>query len=151
VGSRLSLNAARSMRWDEPLRGLAAAPLLLQDGRLVLNGTAEGFGAAFQQRGRRARGSAATGVALAASCSRGGQCWVQPLQETGPDSSGEWGLAGCLNLDGGGSTGFDGRWGDDRVGPLSLRLDSTMVLVWCHGIRRRLFPYTLSEAAMRSY
>jgi len=58
------------------------------------------------------------------------------------------GLRDALNLDGGGLHWLDGRWGDDRVGPWSLRLDSQWSWSGATGFRRRLFPYTLSEAAM---
>lgn len=105
VGSRLSLNSRPLDAVGMNPFVLGGGPLLLQDGRLVLNGTAEGFGAAFQQQGapRTVVGS------------DGRQLWLLTVQgegNAGPtlqETAGllrQMGLRDALNLDGGGSTGL---------------------------------------------
>ena len=84
---------------------VGGGPLLLQDGRIVMNGTAEGFSANFLSQG-----APRTVVA-----SDGGKVWLITLQGTtdeGP-TLGETatllqqlGLRDALNLDGGSSTGL---------------------------------------------
>jgi hypothetical protein len=84
---------------------MGGGPLLLQGGQLVLNGTAEGFGAAFLSQG-------APRTVIA---SDGSQLWLVTLQ--GVDDAGptlletalllqRQGLRDALNLDGGSSTGL---------------------------------------------
>lgn len=84
---------------------MGGGPLLLQGGQLVLNGTAEGFGAAFLSQG-------APRTVIA---SDGNQLWLVTLQ--GVDDAGptlletalllqRQGLRDALNLDGGSSTGL---------------------------------------------
>jgi hypothetical protein len=84
---------------------MGGGPLLLQGGQLVLNGTAEGFSAAFQQQGapRTVVGS------------DGRQLWLitlEGVEDSGPTLAEtavvlrELGLRDALNLDGGSSTGL---------------------------------------------
>ncbi|MEB3166620.1 MAG: phosphodiester glycosidase family protein [Cyanobacteriota bacterium] len=86
---------------------IGGGPLLLQDGRVVLDGTAEGFGAAFLRQGapRTVVGS------------DGQRLWLITLEGGGGEDPGPtlaesaWllqrmGLRDALNLDGGSSTGL---------------------------------------------
>ena len=85
---------------------MGGGPLLLQNGRIVLNGSAEGFGAAFLRQGapRTVVGSDGTLLWLVTLESAGGgagptiseTAWL--LQQLG--------LVDALNLDGGSSTGL---------------------------------------------
>ncbi len=105
VGTPLALSSRPSdPLGDEPFV-MGGGPLLLQNGRMVLNGTAEGFSAAFQRQGapRTVIGS------------DGRQLWLVTLQgveHPGPTLSetaallGQLGLRDALNLDGGSSTGL---------------------------------------------
>jgi hypothetical protein len=105
TGTRLQMVS----RPNDPLGDLpfvmGGGPLLLQGGQLVLNGTAEGFSAAFQQQGapRTVIGS------------DGRQLWLitlEGVEDSGPTLTEtalvlrELGLRDALNLDGGSSTGL---------------------------------------------
>lgn len=95
---------------SEPLLGLAPSvlgggPLLLEQGRLVLNGTAEGFSAAFLSQGAPRTVVASDGTLL----------WLITLEgseDDGPTLAQaaqllqQLGLRDALNLDGGSSTGL---------------------------------------------
>ncbi len=104
-GTPLSLDS----RPSDPL-GLAAnvlggGPLLLRNGRVVLNGTAEGFGAAFLSQGapRTVIGSDGTRIELITL--EGVEQQGPTLAETAALLQG-LGLRDALNLDGGSSTGL---------------------------------------------
>jgi hypothetical protein len=85
---------------------MGGGPLLLQSGRIVLNGSAEGFGAAFLRQGAPRTVVGSDGTLL----------WLVTLEGTGGDagptlSETAWllqqlGLVEALNLDGGSSTGL---------------------------------------------
>lgn len=95
---------------SEPLLGLAPSvlgggPLLLEQGRLVLNGTAEGFSGAFLSQGAPRTVVASDGTLL----------WLITLEgseDAGPTLAQaaqllqQLGLRDALNLDGGSSTGL---------------------------------------------
>jgi hypothetical protein len=95
---------------SEPLLGLAPSvlgggPLLLEQGRLVLNGTAEGFSSAFLSQGAPRTVVASDGTRL----------WLITLEgsaDAGPTLAHtaqlllQLGLRDALNLDGGSSTGL---------------------------------------------
>jgi exopolysaccharide biosynthesis protein len=103
--SRLTLSSQSSDPVGQQAYVMGGGPLLLQAGRVVLNGTAEGFSSAFQGQGapRTVIGS------------DGRQIWLLTLQ--GVDHAGptlgetaallrQLGLREALNLDGGSSTGL---------------------------------------------
>ena len=104
-GERLSLRSRATSPVGLKPNVLGGGPLLLQGGRLVINGTAEGFSPGFLQQGapRTVIGS------------DGRQLWLITLQ--GVDGPGptlletaqllqQQGLMDALNLDGGSSTGL---------------------------------------------
>lgn len=55
TGEQLTLQSRASSSVGEKPNVLGGGPLLLKDGRVVLNGTAEGFSSGFIGQGRRAR------------------------------------------------------------------------------------------------
>jgi hypothetical protein len=104
-GTRLQLNSQPSNDLGQASNVVGGGPLLLQDGRIVLDGVAEGFSPAFLRQGapRTVIGS------------DGRQLWLLTLQ--GMDDEGPTlletaqllrtaGLRDALNLDGGSSTGL---------------------------------------------
>ena len=104
-GERLTLQSRPTSPVGEQPNVLGGGPLLLQNGRVVLNGTAEGFSSGFL-----AQGAPRTVVA-----SDGRQLWLITLQ--GVNNAGptlmetallmqQEGLQDALNLDGGSSTGL---------------------------------------------
>lgn len=104
-GERLTLQSRPSSPVGEQPNVLGGGPLLLQNGRVVLNGTAEGFSSGFL-----AQAAPRTVVA-----SDGRQLWLITLQ--GVNNPGptlmetallmqQEGLRDALNLDGGSSTGL---------------------------------------------
>ncbi len=105
VGSRLNLSSrANDPVGDQPFV-MGGGPLLLLGGRVVLNGTAEGFSPAFQSQG-------APRTVIGTD---GRQLWLVTLQgveNSGPTLSEtaavlrQMGLQDALNLDGGSSTGL---------------------------------------------
>jgi hypothetical protein len=104
-GERLSLSSRPSNPLGEARHLIGGGPLLLQDGRNVLNGTAEGFSAAFLRQG-------APRTVLA---SDGREVWLITLEgdgNPGPTLAQttqvlqQMGLRDALNLDGGSSTGL---------------------------------------------
>jgi len=105
----------------------------------------------IQQQGATApRCVGRTASALAAHCSRGGQCAGPTLQETAGLLR-QMGLRDALNLDGGGSTGLMVGGGDDPVlgRGVSASIHNLGLGLVAHGISvADSFPYTLSEAAM---
>jgi hypothetical protein len=104
-GERLNLQSRPSSGVGEKPNVLGGGPLLLQNGRVVLNGTAEGFSSGFL-----AQGAPRTVVA-----SDGRQLWlitIQGVNNPGPSLMEtallmrQEGLQDALNLDGGSSTGL---------------------------------------------
>ncbi|MEY4360351.1 MAG: hypothetical protein RLZZ631_1837 [Cyanobacteriota bacterium] len=104
-GERLNLQSRPSSAVGEKPNVLGGGPLLLQNGRVVLNGTAEGFSSGFL-----AQGAPRTVVA-----SDGRQLWlitIQGVNNPGPSLMEtallmrQEGLQDALNLDGGSSTGL---------------------------------------------
>ncbi len=104
-GERLTLQSRPTSPVGEQPNVLGGGPLLLQNGRVVLNGTAEGFSSGFL-----AQAAPRTVVA-----SDGRQLWLITLQ--GVNNAGptlmetallmqQEGLQDALNLDGGSSTGL---------------------------------------------
>ena len=104
-GERLTLQSRPTSPVGEQPNVLGGGPLLLQNGRVVLNGTAEGFSSGFLSQ-------AAPRTVVA---SDGKQLWLLTLQ--GVNNSGptlmetalllrQEGLQDALNLDGGSSTGL---------------------------------------------
>jgi exopolysaccharide biosynthesis protein len=104
-GERLTLQSRSTSPVGEQPNVLGGGPLLLQNGRVVLNGTAEGFSSGFL-----AQAAPRTVVA-----SDGRQLWLITLQ--GVNNAGptlmetallmqQEGLQDALNLDGGSSTGL---------------------------------------------
>ena len=104
-GERLTLHSRPSSAVGSKPNVLGGGPLLLQNGRVVLNGTAEGFSAGFI-----AQGAPRTVIG-----SDGHQLWLITLQ--GVNNPGptlmetalllrQEGLQNALNLDGGSSTGL---------------------------------------------
>ncbi|MCP9928567.1 phosphodiester glycosidase family protein [Cyanobium sp. CH-040] len=104
-GERLSLSSRSSSPLGDAQQLIGGGPLLLQDGRNVLNGTAEGFAASFMSQG-------APRTVLA---SDGREVWLITLEgegNPGPTLAQTaqvlqgMGLRDALNLDGGSSTGL---------------------------------------------
>ncbi|MBM5807902.1 MAG: phosphodiester glycosidase family protein [Cyanobacteria bacterium M_surface_10_m2_179] len=104
-GERLSLQSRASSAVGDKPNVLGGGPLLLQNGQVVLNGSAEGFSSAFI-----AQGAPRTVVG-----SDGRQLWlitIQGVNNGGPtllDTAllmRQEGLRDALNLDGGSSTGL---------------------------------------------
>jgi hypothetical protein len=104
-GERVSLSSRSSTPLGEARQLIGGGPLLLQDGRNVLNGGAEGFSAAFLRQG-------APRTVLA---SDGREVWLITLEgdgNPGPTLAQtaqvlqQMGLRDALNLDGGSSTGL---------------------------------------------
>ena len=104
-GDQLSLQSRPSTSVGQKPNVLGGGPLLLKDGRVVLNGTAEGFSSGFM-----AQGAPRTVIG-----SDGRQLWLITLQ--GVNNPGptlmetallmrQEGLRDALNLDGGSSTGL---------------------------------------------
>ncbi len=104
-GERLTLQSRPNSAVGDQPNVLGGGPLLLQNGRVVLNGTAEGFSSGFM-----AQGAPRTVVG-----SDGRQLWLITLQ--GVNNPGptlmetallmrQEGLQDALNLDGGSSTGL---------------------------------------------
>jgi exopolysaccharide biosynthesis protein len=85
---------------------MGGGPLLLQNGRIVLNGSAEGFGAAFLSQGapRTVVGSDGTLLWLVTLEGSGGD--VGPTLPETARLLQQLGLVDALNLDGGSSTGL---------------------------------------------
>ena len=107
TGDRLQIESRPSDPVGRASHVIGGGPLLLQDGRIVLDGSAEGFGAAFLRQG-----APRTVVA-----SDGSRIWLVTLEGSGGDDPGPtlgetaWllqrmGLRDALNLDGGSSTGL---------------------------------------------
>jgi hypothetical protein len=105
VGDRLTINSRPNSDLGLAANVIGGGPLLLQQGQLVLDGQAEGFGAAFL-----AQGAPRTVIG-----SDGRLLWLVTLE--GVDDSGPtlgeaarllqaMGLQEALNLDGGSSTGL---------------------------------------------
>jgi len=105
-GDRLRIESRPSDPVGSASSVMGGGPLLLQNGRIVLNGAAEGFGAAFL---RQAAPRTVVG-------SDGSQLWLVTLEGSGGGagptlSETAWllqqlGLVDALNLDGGSSTGL---------------------------------------------
>jgi hypothetical protein len=105
-GDRLRIESRPSDPVGNASSVMGGGPLLLQNGRIVLNGAAEGFGAAFL-----GQGAPRTVVG-----SDGSQLWLVTLEGAGGSagptlSETAWllqqmGLVDALNLDGGSSTGL---------------------------------------------
>ncbi|MCT0206170.1 phosphodiester glycosidase family protein [Synechococcus sp. CS-1332] len=113
-GAALPWNEGETLRLDsrpsDPLGNassvMGGGPLLLQNGRIVLNGSAEGFGAAFLRQGAPRTVVGSDGSLL----------WLVTLEGAGGGggptlSETAWllqqlGLVDALNLDGGSSTGL---------------------------------------------
>ncbi|MFM7676941.1 MAG: phosphodiester glycosidase family protein [Synechococcus sp.] len=104
-GQRLRIDSRPSSSLGQASSVMGGGPLLLQDGRVVLNGAAEGFGDAFLRQGapRTVIGS------------DGRRLWLVTLEgvnQAGPTlAETAWvlqqmGLRDALNLDGGSSTGL---------------------------------------------
>ncbi|MFQ6538976.1 MULTISPECIES: phosphodiester glycosidase family protein [Aphanothece] len=104
-GSRLQLTSRPSDPLGQELQVIGGGPLLLQNGRIALNGSAENFSASFLRQGapRTVLGS------------DGREVWLITLEGTtdsGPTLSQtaqlllQLGLRDALNLDGGSSTGL---------------------------------------------
>jgi hypothetical protein len=104
-GTRLQLTSRPSNALGQELQVIGGGPLLLQDGRIALNGSAENFSATFLRQGapRTVLGS------------DGREVWLITLEGTtdsGPTLSQtaqlllQLGLRDALNLDGGSSTGL---------------------------------------------
>jgi hypothetical protein len=95
---------------SEPLLGLAPSvlgggPLLLEQGRLVLNGTAEGFSGAFLSQGAPRTVVASDGTLLWLITLEGSEDAGPTLAQTAQLLQ-QLGLRDALNLDGGSSTGL---------------------------------------------
>jgi len=84
---------------------LGGGPLLLQNGRVVLNGTAEGFSAAFLSQGAPRAVIGSDGLRIALITLEGVEQEGPTLAETALLLQG-LGLRDALNLDGGSSTGL---------------------------------------------
>ncbi|MFN9619648.1 MAG: phosphodiester glycosidase family protein [Synechococcaceae cyanobacterium] len=104
-GEPLALRAAVSDPLGEASQVMGGGPLLLQDGRIVLDGVREGFSPAFLRQG-------APRTVIGSDGSRLWLITLQGLDDAGP-SLGETaqllaalGLRDALNLDGGSSTGL---------------------------------------------
>ncbi|MCS5697836.1 phosphodiester glycosidase family protein [Cyanobium sp. FGCU-52] len=106
-GDRLQIESRPSDPVGRASHVIGGGPLLLQDSRIVLDGSAEGFGAAFLRQ-------AAPRTVVA---SDGSRIWLVTLEGSGGDDPGPtlgetaWllqrmGLRDALNLDGGSSTGL---------------------------------------------
>jgi len=104
-GERLSLSSQPSSPLGDAEQVIGGGPLLLQNGQLVLNGAAEGFGAAFLQQGAPRTVLASDGL----------EVWLITLEgENGPGPTlgqtaqilRQKGVRDALNLDGGSSTGL---------------------------------------------
>ena len=104
-GTPLSLDSRPSDPLGLATNVLGGGPLLLHNGRVVLNGTAEGFGAAFLSQGapRTVIGSDGTRIELITL--EGVEQQGPTLAETAALLQG-LGLRDALNLDGGSSTGL---------------------------------------------
>jgi hypothetical protein len=104
-GARLSLSSRPSSPLGEAQQVIGGGPLLLEGGRNVLNGSAEGFAASFMTQG-------APRTVLA---SDGREVWLITLEGEGSPGPTlaqtaqvlqQMGLRDALNLDGGSSTGL---------------------------------------------
>ena len=105
VGDRLQLDSRPSNALGLATHVIGGGPLLLQDGRIVLNGAAENFSASFLNQG-------APRTVLARDDKQVWLITLEGTQDSGP-SLGETaallqqlGLQDALNLDGGSSTGL---------------------------------------------
>ncbi|MEO1001935.1 MAG: phosphodiester glycosidase family protein [Cyanobacteria bacterium J06638_7] len=105
AGERLTLSSRPSSALGEARQVIGGGPLLLQNGRSVLDGSAEGFAASFMRQG-------APRTVLA---SDGEEVWLLTLEgegNPGPTLAQaaqvllQLGLRNALNLDGGSSTGL---------------------------------------------
>ncbi|MFU8885245.1 MAG: phosphodiester glycosidase family protein [Cyanobacteriota bacterium] len=105
AGSRLSFSSRPSTPLGDADQVVGGGPLLLQEGRLVLNGAAENFAAAFMRQGAPRTVLASDGV----------EVWLVTLE--GENGAGptleeaarlllQLGVRDALNLDGGSSTGL---------------------------------------------
>ncbi|KEF42348.1 MAG: hypothetical protein ER33_06615 [Cyanobium sp. CACIAM 14] len=105
-GERLRLESRPSDPLGNASNVMGGGPLLLQNGRIVLNGSAEGFGAAFLRQGapRTVVGSDGTRLWLVTLEGAGGGAGPT-LDETARLLQ-QMGLVDALNLDGGSSTGL---------------------------------------------
>jgi len=104
-GEPLSLDSRPSDPLGLASNVLGGGPLLLQNGRVVLNGTAEGFGAAFISQGAPRTVVASDGTRLELITLEGVGQEGPTLAETAALLQG-LGLRDALNLDGGSSTGL---------------------------------------------
>ena len=105
-GERLRVDSLPSDPLGNATFVMGGGPLLLQSGRIVLNGSAEGFGAAFLRQGapRTVVGSDGTLLWLVTLEGAGGDAGPT-LSETAQLLQ-QLGLVEALNLDGGSSTGL---------------------------------------------
>jgi len=105
-GNRLRIESRPSDPVGNASNVMGGGPLLLQNGRIVLNGGAEGFGAAFLRQGapRTVVGSDGTLLWLVTLEGAGGSAGPT-LSETAWLLQ-QMGLVDALNLDGGSSTGL---------------------------------------------
>lgn len=105
-GDRLRIESRPSDPVGNASSVMGGGPLLLQNGRIVLNGSAEGFGAAFLRQGapRTVVGSDGTLLWLVTLEGAGGGAGPT-LSETAWLLQ-QMGLVDALNLDGGSSTGL---------------------------------------------
>jgi hypothetical protein len=104
-GEPLAVRSTASDPLGEASQVMGGGPLLLQDGRIVLDGSREGFSAAFLQQG-------APRTVIASDGSRLWLITLQGLEDAGPSLAetaqllAQLGLRDALNLDGGSSTGL---------------------------------------------
>ncbi len=104
-GEPLSIDSRPSDPLGLASNVLGGGPLLLQNGRVVLNGTAEGFGAAFLSQGAPRTVVGSDGTRLELITLEGVGQEGPTLAETAALLQG-LGLRDALNLDGGSSTGL---------------------------------------------
>ncbi|WP_216902486.1 phosphodiester glycosidase family protein [Synechococcus sp. CCY 9618] len=105
-GERLGIESRPSDPLGNASNVMGGGPLLLQNGRVVLNGTAEGFGSAFLRQGAPRTVVGGDGSLL----------WLVTLEAAGGGAGPtlaetawllrQMGLTDALNLDGGSSTGL---------------------------------------------
>jgi hypothetical protein len=104
-GETLTLRSVASDPLGEASQVMGGGPLLLQEGRIVLDGGREGFSAAFLRQG-------APRTVIASDGSRLWLLTLQGLDNAGPTLAetaallADLGLRDALNLDGGSSTGL---------------------------------------------
>lgn len=105
VGTRLSLESRPTDPVGAQPYVMGGGPLLLQAGRVVLNGTAEGFSPAFQRQGAPRTVIGSDGMRLWLITLEGVEHSGPTLAETALALR-HLGLSDALNLDGGSSTGL---------------------------------------------